>query len=156
MKGLVLLGTLAFIAGACWQSVRTDSDESGNNSKDNLSATKNKKNPNKLINKIVGCNDFGETESIPELNMDYLISNVKKSFTNKNVNKVAVMFLDKLINECPDQKSLAILKQDGVDVLFISVDIAGNIIKINCLIADTIDAEVVAKLGDEGMIVINR
>ena len=90
------------------------------------------------------------------LSMKYLISKVKNMMAKKNVKKVAVMELEKLIEECPNQTSLAELENESVDAIFASVDEYGNVVDVECVSADIIDPSFQEKLGDEGMLVINR
>ena len=54
------------------------------------------------------------------------------------------------------QAELAELEDEGVDAIFASVDEYGNVEDVECVSADNIDPAYQEKLGDEGMLVINR
>ena len=161
MKKIIIVGIIAFLISALGYAVYQKTKESEENEDDVFTDLNSKKRTSAIFNSLEKFSYYVKIDHVKILNVKYLISKVKNMMAKKNVKKVAVMELEKLIEECPNQTSLAELEDEGVDAIFASVDFAsvdeyGNVVDVECVSADIIDPSFQEKLGDEGMLVINR
>ena len=156
MKKIIIVGIIAFLISALGYAVYQKTKESEENEDDVFTDLNSKKRTSAIFNSLEKFSYYVKIDHVKILNVKYLISKVKNMMAKKNVKKVAVMELEKLIEECPNQTSLAELEDEGVDAIFASVDEYGNVVDVECVSADIIDPSFQEKLGDEGMLVINR
>ena len=156
MKKIIIVGIIAFLISALGYAVYQKTKESEENEDDVFTDLNSKKRTSDIFNSLEKFSYYVKIDHVKILNVKYLISKVKNMMAKKNVKKVAVMELEKLIEECPNQTSLAELEDEGVDAIFASVDEYGNVVDVECVSADIIDPSFQEKLGDEGMLVINR
>lgn len=86
----------------------------------------------------------------------WLREKIKSLLAKRNVKKVAAMDLEKLIDECPNQKTLDDLFDDGYDKVIASVDYNGKVVDFE-VIKDESDGddEVDRLLGSERMVVVS-
>lgn len=146
MKGIVLFGMLAFIAGACWRDyIKSDDDQS-------------KKSPIPKIKEKLSKSDVNADNLIEVdiFTMKFMVSRTKLLFTNPDVVKVACIDSNVVVNNIEMPQSFLEIIDSGINYIIVSVDKAGNVKDVECIKANTVDADVIQKLGNEGMIVINR
>lgn len=164
MKGLFLLSALALAAGVCYFTY-CDTNRSENAQPINPPDEPLKTEPKSSSDLIVRLKSFFIQTNILEesdmakvsfLTIQWLIYKIKKIIAKKNVQKVAVIGINRMIEECPNTDILISLRDKGVDLLMVAVDCKGAIIKVQSIIADEIDIAVIELLGDEGMLVVNR
>ena len=91
------------------------------------------------------------------LTIRWLKNKIRSMLAKRNIKKVAAMDLEKLIDECPNQKTLDDLYDDGYDKVIATVNNSGKIEDVE-VVKDTSggDCEVDAFLGNEQMVVVSR
>ena len=156
MKKIIIVGILAFLISALGYAVYQKTKESEENEDDVFTDLNSKKRTSVIFNSLEKFSYYVKIDHVKILNVKYLISKTKAMMTNEKVDKVAVIELEELIEECPNQPNLAELENESVDAIFASVDEYGNVVDVECVSADIIDPLFQEKLGDEGMLVINR
>lgn len=89
------------------------------------------------------------------LTIRWLKNKIKELMAKKNVKKVAALELEKLIDECPNQRTLDDLMDEDYTHVVASVNGSGKIEDVE-VIKDTGDGdyEVDELLGDERMVVV--
>lgn len=88
------------------------------------------------------------------LTLRWLKDKIRKLLAKRNIKKVAAMDIEKLIEECPNQKSLADL--DDYDMVVASVNDSGKVEDVEVVKDDGFgDYEVDEFLTDERMVVVN-
>lgn len=91
------------------------------------------------------------------LTIRWLKDKLRVLLSKKNIRKVAAIELEKLIEECPNQKTFADLCDDGYDMLIASVNESGTIEDVEVIKDESSgDIEVDEFLGDEQMVVITH
>lgn len=91
------------------------------------------------------------------LTIRWLKNKIKTLLAKKNVKKVAAMDLERLVDECPNQKCLNDLLDDDYDMVVASVNDNGKIEDVE-VVKNTGDEdyEVDDLLGSERMVVVNQ
>lgn len=89
------------------------------------------------------------------LTIRWLKDKIKSLLAKRNVKKVAAMDLERLIDECPNQKTLDDLFDDGYDKVIATVNDSGKVEDVE-VVKNTGDEdwEVEELLGSERMVVI--
>lgn len=89
------------------------------------------------------------------LTLKWLKNKFNEKMAKKNVNKVAALKIDKLVEECPNVMSLSDLNSD--DICMAEIDYDGNLVGDVEFVKDnnfSLDQEVDRLLGREQMVVI--
>lgn len=94
--------------------------------------------------------------TIIKLTINWLKNKIKEKIQQKNAKKVAFMDLEKMVEECPNEMSLAELLDEGDTHIMATVDSNGKIDEVEIFKDEGFgDSEVDRMLGSEGMVVIN-
>lgn len=87
----------------------------------------------------------------------WLKDKIRSILAKRNIKKVAAMDLEKLIEECPNQKTLNDLYDEGYDKVIASVDNSGKIQDVEAYKDEGCgDPEVDKFIGSEGMVVVTN
>lgn len=92
---------------------------------------------------------------VVKLTIHWLRNKIRTLLAKKNVKKVAATKLEKLIEECPNEKTLDELYHDDYDMVIASVNESGTIEEVEVIKDEsTGDIEVDKLLGKEEMVVV--
>lgn len=110
----------------------------------------------RLIHSITGLLNKKHAYSV-RVTIQWLKDRIKQLLSREEIAKVAVVDMERLIEERPDQKPLTDLYDDGYSIAIISVDINGEIDDIEVIAEeDGRDQSVAELLGEDRMVVIEK
>ena len=105
-----------------------------------------------VVDKLSGKKDLSVNVTIK-----WLKERIRTLLSEENTARVAVMRLDKVIEECPAQNTLKELKAGGYDYVIATINTDGMVKDIEVLKNTSGgDPEVDDFLGDEGMVVVSN